>query len=161
MLDDLTTRPGARQRRKRVGRGPGSGVGRYCGRGIKGQGKRSAGRETPFHFEGGQMPLARRLPKRGFHNRWAQRVAVVNVGDLEKLFDDDAEVNPETLKDVNLAKGRYDVLKVLGGGRLTKKLRVSAHRFSRSAMEKIQAAGGQAVVLPGKAPVVKNKQKTK
>ena len=104
------------------------------------------------------MPLVRRIPKRGFHNRWALAVAVVNIGDLETRFDDGAEVSPEILKSRSLAKGRYDVLKVLGNGELTKKLKVSAHRFSNSAREKIEKAGGEAIVLPSKAPVPKNKQ---
>ena len=86
---------------------------------------------------------------------------IVNLGDLEVRFDDGAEVTPETLREKNLAKGRYDVLKVLASGELTKKLRISAHKFSRQAVEKIEKAGGEAVVLPGKAPVVKNKQKSK
>jgi len=143
------------KRRKRVGRGPGSGHGKTCGRGHKGQGSR-AGFSLHPTFEGGQMPLVRRIPKRGFHNRWALVVATVNVGDLEGAFDDGAEVTPETLRTKNLAKCRYDVLKVLGDGTLTKKLTVSAHRFSKSALEKIRSSGGEAVVLPGKAPVVKN-----
>ena len=158
-LNDVHRGIKKRKKRKRLGRGPGSGHGKTCGRGHKGQGSRAGWSVHPT-FEGGQMPLVRRIPKRGFHNRWAQTVAIINVADLEKLFDDGAEVTPQTLKDGNLAKGRYDVLKVLGNGQLTKKLKVSAHRFSRSAAEKIQAAGGQVVVLPGKAPVVKNKQKT-
>jgi len=107
------------------------------------------------------MPLARRIPKRGFNNRWALSVAIVNLDDLEKHFDDGAEINPDVLREKNLAKGRYDVLKVLGNGELTKKLKISAHRFSNSAKEKIEKAGGEIVVLPGKAPVVKNKQKIK
>ena len=105
------------------------------------------------------MPLVRRVPKRGFHNRWADQVAIVNLADLEARFDDGDEVNPESLRAKNLAKGRYDLLKVLGNGRLTKKLKVSAHRFSRQAKEKIEQAGGEAVELPGKKPVPKNKQK--
>jgi len=159
-LNDVNRGIKKRKKRKRLGRGPGSGHGKTCGRGHKGQASRAGWSVHPT-FEGGQMPLVRRIPKRGFNNRWARTVAIVNLGDLEKLFDDGAEVTPEVLKDMNLAKGRYDVLKVLGNGQLTKKLNVSAHRFSRSATEKIQAAGGQIVVLPGKAPVVKNKQKTK
>jgi len=146
------------KKRKRVGRGIGSGHGKTCGRGHKGQGAR-AGWSAPAVFEGGQMPLIRRIPKRGFHNRWAQSVAIVNLRDLDKAFEDGAEVNAETLKSKDLVKGRYDLLKVLGDGSLTKKLKISAHRFSRSALEKIRQAGGEAVVLPGKAPVVKNKQK--
>ena len=148
------------KKRKRVGRGAGSGHGKTCGRGHKGQRSR-AGYSVHPTFEGGQMPLVRRIPKRGFNNRWALSVVIVNVGDLEKRFDDGAEVNAETLKANNLAKGRYDVLKVLGDGELTKNLKISAHRFSRQAIEKIEKAGGQAVVLPGKAPVPKNKQRQK
>ncbi|HUT10665.1 MAG TPA: 50S ribosomal protein L15 [Thermoguttaceae bacterium] len=147
------------KRSKRVGRGAGSGHGKTCGRGHKGQRSR-AGYSVHPTFEGGQMPLVRRIPKRGFNNRWAATVAIVNVGDLEKQFDDGEEVSPESLKTKHLAKGRYDLLKVLGNGELTKKLTVSAHRFSRQATEKIEKAGGQAVVLPGKAPVVKNKQRS-
>ena len=143
------------KKRKRVGRGPGSGHGKTCGRGHKGQGQRAGFSAHPT-FEGGQMPLVRRVPKRGFNNRWALTVATVNVSDLEREFDNGAEVTPETLKAKNLAKHRYDVLKVLGDGELTKKLKVSAHRFSKSALEKIQQAGGEAVVLPGKKPVAQD-----
>ncbi len=148
------------KRRKRVGRGIGSGRGKTCGRGHKGQGSR-AGYSVHPTFEGGQMPLVRRIPKRGFHNRFARTVAIVNLGDLQERFDDGAEVTPKALREMNLAKGRYDLLKVLGNGELTKKLKISAHRFSRSALEKIEKAGGEAVVLPGKAPVPKNKQGSK
>ncbi len=148
------------KKRKRLGRGTGSGHGKTCGRGHKGQRSR-AGYSVHPTFEGGQMPLVRRIPKRGFHNRWAPAVAIVNLDDLESRFDDGAEVTPETLKASNLAKGRYDVLKVLADGELTKKLKVSAHKFSRRAVEKIEQAGGEIVVLPGKAPVVKNKQRSK
>jgi large subunit ribosomal protein L15 len=146
--------------KKRIGRGPGSGHGKTSTRGSKGQGSRS-GYSSMRVFEGGQMPLVRRIPKRGFHNRFALTVAVVNLGDLDAKFASGEEVTPETLKAKSLAKGGYDVLKVLGDGELTKNLKISAHRFSRSALEKIEKAGGQAVVLPGKAPVVKNKTKTK
>ena len=146
--------------RKRVGRGPGSGHGKTCGRGHKGQGSRAGFSMHPA-FEGGQMPLARRIPKRGFNNQWALKVAIVNLGELDKRFADGEEVNIETLKAKNLARGSFDVLKVLGNGELTKKLKISAHRFSKSAVEKIEKAGGETVVLPGKAPVVKNKMKSK
>ena len=159
-LNDVHRGIQKRKKRKRVGRGPGSGHGKTCGRGSKGQRSRSGFSLHPT-FEGGQMPLVRRVPKRGFNNRWALSVAVVNVADLEERFESGEEVNPETLKAKNLVGGRFDLLKVLGDGQLTKKLAVSAHRFSRSAREKIEAAGGQAVVLPGKKPVVKNKQKSK
>jgi large subunit ribosomal protein L15 len=145
------------KKRRRIGRGPGSGHGKTAGRGHKGQGSR-AGYSMKPTFEGGQMPLVRRVPKRGFHNRFALTVAVVNLGDLEQRFEAGDHVTPESLREKHLAKGRYDVLKVLGNGELTKKLRVSAHRFSRSAVAKIEQAGGEAVVLPGKAPVLKNKE---
>ncbi|HLA85628.1 MAG TPA: 50S ribosomal protein L15 [Thermoguttaceae bacterium] len=142
--------------RKRLGRGPGSGQGKTAGRGHKGQGARAGFSQHPT-FEGGQMPLVRRVPKRGFNNRWALVVAAINVGQLDAAFDDGAEVTPDTLRAMNLVKGSYDVLKVLGNGELTKKLKISAHRFSKSALEKIQSRGGEAIVLPGKKPVVKNK----
>lgn len=159
-LDDVHRGIKKHKKRKRLGRGAGSGHGKTCGRGHKGQGSRAGFSLRPT-FEGGQMPLVRRIPKRGFHNRWALTVAIVNVGDLERLFQSGEEVNPQTLQAKNLAKGRYDLLKMLGNGTLTKSLKVSAHRFSRSAREKIQQAGGEVILLPGKAPVVKNKQKTK
>jgi len=157
-LDDVHRGITRRKRRKRVGRGTGSGRGKTCGRGHKGQGSRAGFSMHPT-FEGGQMPLVRRVPKRGFHNRWADQVAIVNLADLEARFNDGDEVNPESLRAKNLAKGRYELLKILGNGQLTKKLKVSAHRFSRQAKEKIEQAGGEAVELPGKKPVPKNKQK--
>ena len=146
--------------RKRIGRGPGSGHGKTATRGHKGQGSRS-GYTSPPIFEGGQMPLVRRIPKRGFHNRWADTVAIVNLGVLERNFQSGEEVTPELLRGKDLVKGSYDLLKVLGDGELTKNLKISAHQFSRSALVKIEKAGGQAVVLPGRAPVVKNKMKVK
>ena len=157
-LNDVHRKIHKHKRRKRVGRGPGSGHGKTSGRGHKGQRAR-AGWSCHPTFEGGQMPLVRRVPKRGFNNRWALSVAVVNVGDLEARFQSGDDVNPETLKAKNLAKGRFDVLKILGNGPLTKNLKVSAHRFSESAREKIQQAGGEVLVLPGKAAVVKNQKK--
>ena len=105
------------------------------------------------------MPMIRKVPKRGFNNRWAIRVAAVNVAALEEHFATGDAVTPEALSAKNLTKGRYDELKLLGDGTLTKKLKVSAHRFSESAKEKIEKAGGQAILLPGKAPVVKNKKR--
>ena len=158
-LNDVHRGIHKRRKRKRVGRGPGSGHGKTCGRGHKGQASRAGWSQQPT-FEGGQMPLVRRVPKRGFHNRWAALVAIVNVGDLETRFQADEEVNPDTLKARNLAKGRFDLLKILGDGQLSKKLKVSAHRFSKSAREKIEQAGGEVIVLPGKAPVGKNQRKS-
>jgi len=146
--------------RKRIGRGKGSGQGKTAGRGHKGQGSRS-GWSMPAIFEGGQMPLVRRIPKRGFNNRFALVVAAVNVGQLDELFAAGEEVTPDAIRAKHLAKGSYDQLKILGDGQLTKALKISAHRFSKSALEKIQQAGGEAVVLPGRAPVVKNKKSKK
>lgn len=148
------------KKRTRVGRGPGSGQGKTAGRGHKGQGQLAGWSSHPA-FEGGQMPLARRVPKRGFNNRWARSVLVVNVGAINEAFANGDEVTPKTLKKLDLAKGNYDVLKVLGNGELKKKLKISAHRFSASALEKIQQAGGEAIVLPAPAPVVKNKKTKK
>jgi large subunit ribosomal protein L15 len=143
--------------RKRLGRGIGSGQGKTAGRGHKGQWSHN-GVSFLSIFQGGTMPLVRRIPKRGFNNRFAKSVVVVNVGDLDEAFKSGDEVTPETLAaNTSLAKGVYDELKVLGNGELKKKLKISAHRFSASAKEKIEKAGGQAIVLPGKAPVVKEK----
>jgi large subunit ribosomal protein L15 len=148
-----------RKRKKRVGRGVGSGHGKTASRGSKGQ-YASAGANLPHPlFEGGQMPLFRRLPKRGFSNAtWQKRYHVVNVGDLN-AFDDGATVDPEALRRAGLAKGPADGVRVLGGGELTKKLTVRAHHFSKSAAEKIQARGGtNELILPPKKPV-RNKMK--
>lgn len=143
--------------RKRLGRGIGSGQGKTAGRGHKGQWSHN-GVSFLSIFQGGTMPLVRRVPKRGFNNRFAKSVLIVNIGDLNEAFNSGDEVTPETLAAItNLAKGRYDELKVLGNGELKKKLKVSAHRFSASAKEKIEKAGGDAIILPGKAPVVKEK----
>jgi large subunit ribosomal protein L15 len=153
-LNDVHRGIKKRRRPRRIGRGTGSGVGKTCGRGHKGEGSRSGTSVHPT-FQGGTMPLVRRVPKRGFNNRWAKTVAVVNVSDLQDLFKSGDEVTPESMRKKNLAKGRYDLVKILGEGELKKKLKVSAHRFSRSAAEKITAAGGEVIVLTGKTPVVK------
>lgn len=159
-LNDIHRGIVKRKKRKRIGRGIGSGHGKTAGRGHKGFGSRAGSSTSPI-FEGGQMPLVRRIPKRGFRNRWADVVAVVNVGQLDSLFAAGEEVTLAALKAKSVAKGRFDVLKVLGDGELTKALTIQAHRFSRSALEKIEKTGGKAVVLPGKAPVVKGKKKSK
>ena len=138
--------------RRRIGRGPGSGHGKTSGRGHNGQ-KSRAGYSARPTFQGGAMPLVRRVPKRGFHNKFALTVATVNVADLEAAFEAGEEVTAETLRSRSLAKQRYDILKVLGDGELTKKLKVCAHRFSKSAAEKIEKAGGEAFVVPGKISV--------
>jgi len=130
--------------RKRIGRGPGSGHGKTSGRGHKGYYSR-AGSSRRTGFEGGQMPMARRIAKRGFNNRqFADEVVIVNLSALEANFENGDTVNRETLAQKRVIKGRYDVLKVLGKGKLTKKLTVEAERFSASAKEAITAAGGTA-----------------
>jgi large subunit ribosomal protein L15 len=159
-LNDIHRGVERNRARKRLGRGIGSGQGKTAGRGHKGQ-KSRAGYWALSVFEGGQMPLVRRVPKRGFHNRFAAVVAVVNLAQLEARFQAGDEVNPSTLKLRQVVKGAYDVLKVLGNGELTKSLKISAHRFSASAQQKIERAGGQVVVLPGKAPVLKKRKKSK
>jgi len=157
-LHDVNRGVHKHKKRKRVGRGGGSGHGKTSGRGHKGQGQ-LAGWSAPPIFEGGASPLIRRIPKRGFHNQWERIVVVVNVGDLDASFASGEAVTAESLKAKNLAKGQYDELKILGNGELTKKLKISAHRFSASALEKIKQAGGEAIVLPGKAPVIKGQKK--
>ncbi|KLU07725.1 MULTISPECIES: 50S ribosomal protein L15 [Rhodopirellula] len=127
--------------RKRIGRGPGSGTGKTSGRGHKGHKSRSGYSRKP-NFQGGAMPMFRRVPKRGFNNRWALTIFAVNVGKLNEAFNDGETVTLEALAAKNLAKGNFDELKVLGDGEITKKLTIQAHRFSKSAEEKISAAGG-------------------
>jgi large subunit ribosomal protein L15 len=146
--------------RKRIGRGIGSGHGKTAGRGHKGAGSR-AGTSTRVTFTGGNMPLVQRIPKRGFNNRWALKVAVVNLGQIEEAFEKGEEVTLESLIAKNVARGRFDVLKVLGDGELKKKLKISAHRFSASAKEKIEKAGGEMVLLAERTPVEDKKQQRK
>jgi large subunit ribosomal protein L15 len=139
-LSNLKPKKGARHAKKRVGRGPGSGHGKTAGRGEKGQKSRS-GFSRQMGFEGGQMPLHRRLPKRGFTNIFKREYAVVNVSDLER-FDSGATVDEAALRQAGLVKGQNDGVKVLGDGKLSKKLTVSATKFSASAKKQIEAAGG-------------------
>jgi len=144
-LADVRTAYIPRKKRKRVGRGPGSGHGKTCGRGTKGQQSRSGGGTRPG-FEGGQMPLFRRLPKRGFNNdRFRTVYAIVNVGQLERAFDDGATVDPASIREARLVNAKTGPIKILGSGDLTKKLNITADRFSGSAIKKIEAVGGQAV----------------
>ena len=157
-LHDVNNGVTGRRKRRRIGRGTGSGTGKTSGRGHKGH-KATSGYWRKSIFQGGMMPLVRRVPKRGFNNKFALIVASVNVGALDRAFEAGEEVTPETLAARGVVKGRYDVLKILGDGRLTKKLRVSAHRFSSSAREKITSAGGTVTELPGKAPVHPEKVK--
>ena len=145
MLDRLQPRPGARHRRKRVGRGPGSGHHKTSGRGVKGQGKRSSGRETPAYFEGGQMPLVRRLPKRGFRRPARESSAVVNVGALA-IFGEGASVDVEILAARGLVPPGATV-KLLGDGDAPARLTVKVHRASENARAKVQQAGGTVEIL--------------
>lgn len=145
-LEDLRPAPGSRHHRKRVGRGDGSGHGKTSGRGGKGQTARS-GYQMPPGFEGGQTPLWRRVPKRGFHNRLRQEYAIVNLETLAERYPEGAEITPEDLVKRGIIKQRQARVKVLGRGDCPKRLIIKADRFSRSAMEKITAAGGQAITL--------------
>lgn len=144
-LHEIQAPPGANKRTKRVGRGPGSGHGKTSTRGHKGQKSRSGGGVRPG-FEGGQMPLQRRLPKRGFTNIFKKEYAIVNIQDLN-IFDDGTEVTIELMQDVGMIKGVKDGVKILGNGELEKQLTVKAHRFSKQAEEKISARGGKAEVI--------------
>ena len=132
---------------KRVGRGPGSGMGKTSTRGEKGQLARSGG-SVPAWFQGGQSPLYRRLPKRGFNNaRFRVEYATINLSDLNKYFNDGDEVTPELLKEKGIIKQQLCGVKVLGNGELEKKLTIKANRFSSSAVTKIESAGGKAEVI--------------
>ncbi len=144
-LDELKPAEGSRFERKRIGRGIGSGTGKTSGKGHKGQNARSGGGVRPG-FEGGQMPLYRRLPKRGFTNIFAKQYVAVNVAELER-FENGTEVTAELLKEVGVISKIKDGVKVLGRGELTKKLTVKVAKFSESAKEKIEKAGGKAEVI--------------
>ena len=140
-LHDIKPNKGAKHRKKRVGNGESSGLGKTCGKGHKGQKSRSGGGVRPG-FEGGQMPLHRRLPKKGFSNeQFRLKYVVVNVGQLEEKFDGDV-VNEETLREAGIVQGAFDAIKILGTGELKKKLKFEVAKVSASAKEKIEAAGG-------------------
>ena len=144
-LHELSPAPGSTKAAFRKGRGPGSGNGKTAGKGHKGQNARSGGGVRPG-FEGGQMPLQRRIPKRGFNNIFATRYATINVQDLNR-FDDGAVVDRQMLVDAGLLKKTLDGVKILGQGELQKKLTVNVAAFSQSAKQKIEAAGGKAEVI--------------
>ncbi len=144
-LHELSPAPGSVREVKRIGRGHGSGQGKTAGKGHKGQ-KARAGRGMRPGFEGGQMPLQRRVPKRGFNNIFATRYAIVNLAALNK-FENGAVVDTEALKAAGLVKNSYDGVKILGNGSLEKNLTVKAAAFSESAKSKIEAAGGKAEVV--------------
>lgn len=144
-LSEMKAPVGATRKSKRKGRGYGSGLGKTAGRGMKGQNSRSGG-GVRLGFEGGQMPLYRRIPKRGFTNIWRKEYAVINLADLNR-FDEDAVITPELLLESGVINKLNCGLKVLGGGELEKKITVKAHKFSKTASEKIEAAGGKAEVI--------------
>ncbi|MBQ7605337.1 MAG: 50S ribosomal protein L15 [Firmicutes bacterium] len=144
-IHELRAPKGATKNPKRKGRGTASGQGTTSGRGMNGQNSRSGG-GVRLGFEGGQMPLYRRLPKRGFTNVWAKEYAIVNVGDLN-CFEAGTEITPQLLKEAGIVKQLLDGVKVLGDGKLEKNVTVKASKFTKSAIEKIEAAGGKAEVI--------------
>ncbi len=145
--DEITTIAGRYKKRKRLGRGKGSGHGKTCGRGHKGCGSRP-GSSARLTYEGGQMPLFRRLPKRGFNNyNFSRRYEIVNISQLERIFDDGAAINVQELATAGLVDSFKSKVKVLGDGELTKKLTVTAHKFSKSAEQKISDCGGTVKVV--------------
>ena len=144
-LNQLTATPGATKERKRIGRGYGAGTGKTAGKGHKGQ-KARAGHGMRPGFEGGQMPMQRRIPKRGFNNIFAKEIVSINVGTLNK-FEDGASEDAAALMEAGILKKECDGVKILSNGTLTKKLTVKANAFSAAAKEKIEAAGGKAEVI--------------
>ncbi len=144
-LHELRAAEGSTKAPKRKGRGTATGQGKTAGRGMNGQNSRSGG-GVRLGFEGGQMPLYRRLPKRGFTNIWGTEYTVINVDDLNQ-FEAGTVVTPELLKELGIVKKAKDGIKVLGDGKLEKSIEVKAHKFSKTAIEKIEAAGGKAEVI--------------
>lgn len=145
-LSTLAPAPGATKKRKRLGRGPGSGNGKTAGRGHKGRGARAGG-NTPPGYEGGQMPLQRRLPKRGFRNLFRVQFSVVNLGQLEGRFEAGAVIDAQALRAQGLVRSATHPIKILADGKLSKALTVKADKFSAAARERLQAAGGTAEVI--------------
>lgn len=146
VLSRLAPPEGSRTKERRLGRGPGSGVGKMSGRGFKGQKARQPGNLGKVNFQGGQTPMQRRLPKRGFRVPYPAKIITVNVSSLDR-FDAKSEVNEVALRGLRLVQGKADRIKILGDGELTKALTVVAHEFSQTARLKIEAAGGKVVVL--------------
>ena len=144
-LHELRPAPGTNKEPKRKGRGTAAGLGKSAGRGQKGQGSRSGGGTRPG-FEGNQTPLFRRMPKRGFTNIFGKEYTEVNIEMLNR-FEDGTEITPELLKEARVVKNVIDGIKILGNGELTKKLVVKSHKFTKSAAEKIEAAGGKVEVI--------------
>lgn len=145
-LHELTSVPGSRKAPKRIGRGFGSGTGKTAGKGHKGQ-KARAGHGFRPGFEGGQMPLQRRIPKRGFNNIFAEKITAVNLSQLDKKFEDGASVDAQSLIEAGVVKSNCGKIKVLSNGEISKKLTVKANAFSEAAKAKIEAAGGKAEVI--------------
>ena len=158
ILSKLKPPAGSKKKPNRVGRGIGSGNGKTCGRGQTGQGARS-GSGGRSYFEGGQMPIQRRVPKRGFFNVHADKVVNVNVGQLD-VFDNGTEVTIEALVERKLIKGRFDAVKILGNGELNKKLTVKAHGFSAGATAKIEKAGGKTELVSRQTPKAASDEST-
>jgi large subunit ribosomal protein L15 len=147
VLARLAPPSGAKHSERRVGRGPGSSQGKTCGRGMKGQKARNGGNIGKLHFQGGQTPIQRRLPKRGFRVPFPKSVSVVNLSTLER-FAAGSVVDEESLRAARVVQGADMIIKVLGEGQLTHKLTVKAHRFSKSAVAAIEKAGGTVVIIP-------------
>jgi len=148
------------KKKKRVGRGPGSGHGKTASRGSKGQWASAGAKKPTVLFEGGQMQLFRRIPKRGFSQAtWAKEFLVVNIGDIDAAFKDGDTVDRDALRKAGLAKGPADGVRVLGTGEVTKRLVIKAHHFSKSAAEKITAKGGTADIIPPPKKPKRNKMK--
>jgi large subunit ribosomal protein L15 len=160
MLHDVNQGIHKHKKKMRIGRGIGSGKGKTSGRGHKGQLARAGYKALPI-WEGTTSPLVRRVPKRGFTNSFALKVLSINVGDLDELFASGDSVSPEILQSRGILKKRFDVLKILGDGEVTKKLTISAHRFSAQAKEKIEKAGGSVTIIPGRTPVEDKKAAVK
>jgi large subunit ribosomal protein L15 len=151
VLSRLSPSPGSRHKTRRLGRGPGTGVGKTSGKGMKGQKARKPGNFHKTHFQGGQTPMQRRLPKRGFRTPFPVETTVLNLSQLDR-FAAGATVDEAALRNARLVQGTDVRIKVLAGGELTKKLTVHAHAFSAKALEKIEAAGGKAVVIAEPMP---------
>jgi large subunit ribosomal protein L15 len=150
-LHTLAPNPGATKKKKRIGRGPGSRTGKTAGKGMKGQRARTGHHGARIGFEGGQMPMQRRLPKRGFHNPFREEAFPINVGVLDRHFKDGTTIDVDALRSVGLVPKTARIVKILAGGEVKTKLAVKAHRFSKSAVAKLEAVGGSAevVALPG------------
>lgn len=151
-LHNLHPNEGATKTKKRLGRGRGSGTGKTSGKGVKGQKARPGHHGARFAFEGGQMPMPRRIPKRGFKNPFRVEAFPINVGTLEKSFEAGATVDLAVLRERGLVPKTVEVIKVLGEGTLTKKLTIKAHRVSQVAKDKVEKAGGAVEVLPDTKP---------